>query len=268
MAQAVFDTLETWIVEAERRKPYMTIREEAGQYIREEINEEMIARNKDFLIKIKSFLETYAELLPAVKVLDVPAGQVKMYEEALGVSAASVFVASELKLPLYMDDVGLSQLAAGPEWEVHGVSSLAVLFKMKSCGVLSAYDHCLALKRLILANYIVVSINAQQLLWMCQSEGNKATSAMKHILRRSMQGPEWEESSALQVAAEFSYRMWKEVRELDDRFQLLDLVTEALISGRDPERTKTLFKSALSKSFAHLPNALPLMYEHLDARSL
>jgi tetratricopeptide (TPR) repeat protein len=266
VAQAVLDKLETWIVEAERRSPYMTIREEGGQYFREEITEEMIARSKDFLNKIRSFVETNAELRPAVKALDTPAEQLKMYEEALGVSAASVFVASELKLPLYVDDVGLSQLASGPEWEVQGTSTLAILWKMKSRGLMSAYDHCLALKRLILANYIVVSVNALQLLWICQSEGKKATLAMKHILRRSMQGPEWEEASALQVAAEFSYRMWKEVREIDDRFQLLELITEALVTGREPERIKTLFKSALSKSFVHLPNALPLIYERLDSR--
>jgi tetratricopeptide (TPR) repeat protein len=265
VAQAVLDKLETWIVEAERRSPYMTIREESGQYLREEISEEMIARSKDFLNRIKLFVETYAELLPAVKALDTPPEQLKMYEEALGASAASVFVASEVNLPLYMDDVGLSQLAAGPEWEVLGVSTLAILWKMKSRGLLSAYAYCLALKRLILANYIVVSVNAQQLLWMCQSEGKKATLPMKHILHRSMQGPDWEEASALQVAAEFSYRMWLEVREPDDRFQLLDLVIKALLSGREPERIKTLFKSALSKSFLHLPDALPSICGHLDA---
>jgi tetratricopeptide (TPR) repeat protein len=265
VAQAVLDKLEAWIVEAERRSPYMTIREESGQYIREEISEEMIASSKDFLSKIKSFVEGHAEPLPAVKALDIPTEQLETYEEALGVSAASVFVASELNLPLYMDDLGLSQFAAGPEWRVQGVSTLAVLWKMKSRGLLSAYDHCLALKRLILANYIVVNVNSQQLFWICQSEGKKATLSMKHILKRSLQGPEWEEASALLVAAEFSHRMWLEVRELDDRFQLFDLIIEAVVSGREPERVKTLFKSALSKSFVHLPSALPLIYGRLDA---
>ncbi len=95
----------------------------------------MITRRRDFLGRIKSFVERHVETLPALKALDIPSEQLDRYEEALGVSAASVFVASELKLPLYMDDVGLSQFAASPEWQVQGFSTLAVLAKMKSRGL-------------------------------------------------------------------------------------------------------------------------------------
>jgi len=182
------------------------------------------------------------------------------------VSAASLFVASELKLPLYMDDVGLSQFAASPEWQVQGVSTLAVLAKMKSRGLLSAIEHCEALKSLILANYVVVPVNSQQLWWMCQGEGKKATPRMKRILRLMLQGPEWEEGSVLQVAAEFIHRMWLEVRmQQEEKLQLLDFVNEALISGRDTAQVKTLLKAKLSKSFVYLPSVLPLVHARIDA---
>lgn len=265
VAQVVLDKLEKWLNEAERRSPYMTIRPERGQYIREDITEEMIARSKDFLSRIKRFVESNAELVAAVKALDIPSDQLETYEEALGVSAASVFVASELKLPLYMDDVGLTQFAASPDWQVQGVSTIAVLAKMKGRGLLSAFDHCMALKTLILGNYIVVHVNTQQLWWMCQSEGWKATSRMKRILRLTLQGPEWEERAAVEVAAQFTHRMWLEVRELYDRLELVDSVVEAVVSGREEMRVKGLLKSQLSKTFTHLPSALPLIYSRIDA---
>jgi tetratricopeptide (TPR) repeat protein/predicted nucleic acid-binding protein len=265
VAQPVLDKLEEWVAEAQGRSPYMTIWEEQGQYIRQEITEEMIERSRGFLIRIGSFLERYAELLPALKALDIPSEQLDQYEEALGISASSVFVASELELPLYTDDVGLSQFAASAEWQVTGVSTLAVLAKMKSGGLLSAFDHGEALKALGLANYIVVHLTSKQLWWMCYGEGKKATRRMERILTLTLHGPEWEESSALKVAAEFTYRMWLEVSELGDRFQLLDFVIGALISGREAGRVKTLLKLELSRTFVHLPSALPLVFAHIDA---
>ncbi|MBA3321402.1 MAG: hypothetical protein H0T45_08120, partial [Pyrinomonadaceae bacterium] len=125
--------------------------------------------------------------------------------------------------------------------------------------------HCEALKTLILANYVVVPVTSQHLWWMCQSEGKKATLRMKRILRLMLQGPEWEEGSVLQVAAEFTHRMWLEVREQEEKLQLLDFVTEALISGRDAARVKTLLKAKLSKIFVYLQRALPLIHARIDA---
>lgn len=264
-AQAVFDKLEQWLADLERQPPHMTLREEEGQYIRQEITEEIIARRRDFLGKIKSFLEGHAELVPALKALDMPSEELERYGDALGVSAASLYVASELSLPLYMDDVGLGQLASTPEWQVQSVSTLATLAKMKSRGLLSALEHCDALKALILANYVVVPASSQQLWWMCRSEGMKATPGMKRILSLMLRGPEWEEGSVLQVAAEFTYQMWLEVREREDKFQLLDSVIEALISGRDCGRIKSLLKDALPGPFVRLQSALPPIRARIDA---
>ncbi len=127
-----------------------------------------------------------------------------------------------------------------------------------------AYDHCEALKALILANYIVVHVTPHQLWWMCYSEGKKATPRMGRILRLTLQGPEWEEASAVRVAAQFTHRMWLEVREQVDKTRLVDFVTEAVTSGREVARVKILLKSELSKTFTYLPSALPLIYTRID----
>jgi hypothetical protein len=210
-------------------------------------------------------VEQQTEMRPALKTLDMPTKQLDRYEEMLGVSAASLFLASELNLPLYLDDVGLSQLAASSEWQVQGVSTLTVLTKMKSRGLMSAIEHCEALKTLVLANCIVVPVNTEQLVWMCESEGKKATQRMKRILLRTMQGPEWEETSAVRVAAQFMYKMWLGVVDVKDKLDLLDAVIEALISGRDAARVRTRFKSELSRTFVYLKRALVPIYAHIDA---
>jgi hypothetical protein len=100
---------------------------------------------------------------------------------------------------------------------------------------------------------------------MCYGEGKKATPRMKRILRLSLQGPEWEEGTALQVAAHFTYRMWLEVNGEEEKLQLLDLVIEAIIAGRDAARVKSLLKAELTKTFVYLERALPLIHARVDA---
>ena len=265
VAKPVLDKLEEWLTEVDRQSPHMVVWKEQEQYVRDEITAEDISRTRDFLGKIKSFVLAHAETVPALKALDIPSEQLNQYEAVLGMSATSIFVANELHVPLYMDDVGLSQIAAGPDWQVQGVSTLAVLIKMKSRGLISAREHCQALKTLILANYVVVHVTSPQLWWMCESEGRQATLQMKRILRLSLQGPEWEEGSASQVAAQFTYRMWLEVQDPDQKLQLLDFVIEALFSGREAARVKSLFKSELSRTFLYLQRALITIYARIDA---
>jgi len=87
---------------------------------------------------------------------------------------------------------------------------------------------------------------------------------MKRILTLMLQGPQWEEQSALKVAAEFTYMAWLEVSEQEEKVRLVDFVTEALISGRDAVRVKTLFKDELSTRFIYLRRALPLIHARID----
>lgn len=260
IAKVVFDKLNKWIAELKSQTPYMMIGAKQGQYFQQDISEEMIAHRRGFLNKIKSFTEQYAEVLPAVKVLDVPSEQLEQHGKFLGMSAASLFVASEEKVPLYADDVGLNQIAISQEWQVQCVSTPDVLSRMKSRGLLSAIEHCAALKTLILANYHVISVNSQQLWWMCRSEGTKATPSMERILKLMLQGPEWEDESVLRVAAEFTYLIWLEVHQQDEKLRLVDCVVGALVSGRDDAQTRTRFKVALEKRFVYFPRALPLIY--------
>lgn len=265
VAKVVFDKLNKWVAELESQTPYMTVRANQGQYFWQDITEEMITRRQNFLGEIKSFIEQHAEVLPAIKILDVPSEQLEQYEEVLGASAASLFVASHTKLPLYADDLGLNQFAAIPEWQVQGVSTPAVLARMKSRGLLSAIKHCDALKTLILANYHIISVNSQQLFWMCRSEGMKATPSMKRILKLMLQGPEWEDESILRVAADFTYRMWLESLEQDDKLRLVGCVVGALVSGRNDAKIRTRFKEVLEERFVYLLRALPLIYERVDS---
>jgi hypothetical protein len=58
--------------------------------------------------------------------------------------------------------------------------------------------------------------------------------------------------------------MQLEIRELEEKLQLLDFVTAGLVSGRDSEHIKTLLKGALSKTFTYLPSVLSIIYARID----
>jgi hypothetical protein len=86
---------------------------------------------------------------------------------------------------------------------------------------------------------------------------------MERILKLTLQGPEWEVESVLRVAAEFTYQVWLEVQQQDEKLRLFDCVVGALVLGRDDAQTRTQFKEVLEKIFINLPQVLPLINERV-----
>jgi predicted nucleic acid-binding protein len=265
VARQTFDKLEAWLAELERQSPYMTMWKERDQYFRTEITKETIGRRREFLGQIRSFLVSHADVVPAVKALDVPDEQMQEYEELLGESACgSLFVASELKLPLHVDDMGLSLIASDQRWQVQGVSTPLLLMRMKSRGLISAAGYYAALKRLLLGNYSFMPVTSEALWWMCVDEGRKATTAMRRILLATI-GPDCVEELALVVGVDLIRRVWLEVRDPEEKIKLVDLVIYALSAGRDTTRITSRLKEMLPGAFRYLPRALPRVFERIDA---
>jgi hypothetical protein len=65
-----------------------------------------------------------------------------------------------------------------------------------------------------------------------------------------LQGPESELNSASRLAADFIHRTWLEVSDETDRFQLIDLVTNSLLTGRDREHAMSLLRAAIKTRFS------------------
>lgn len=230
-------------------------------------SEEMIAGRREFLGKIKSFVEQHTIVLPAVKALDVPGSQLEEYYEVLGESAsASLFVASEMKLPLFLDDMVLNQIATDQRWQVQGVTTQLVLLRMKSRGLISLAEYYAALKKLILGNYAYILIDSHALWWMCRNEDMKATTGMQRILQRTL-GPECVPAAALRVGAEFIYRVWLEVGDKQEKLQLIDYVLDTLKSGKEAAQVKEPLKEMLTAIFRFLPAALPQVFERIDTHN-
>jgi hypothetical protein len=55
------------------------------------------------------------------------------------------------------------------------------------------------------------------------------------------------------------------VLDSDEKLRLLDLVVEALVSGREAALIKMLLKSELSKTFIYLKRALIPIYARIEA---
>lgn len=265
VARRVLDDVDGWLAELEHAAPHMTMWKERDQYFRQDVSEEMLARRRMFLGNVKQFIEAHAEVRPASRVLDMPADELAGFEEVIGEGAtATLLVASELELPLYVDDMGLSQIAADHMWRIQGIPTQLVLIRMQSRGLISAVQYYSALKRLLLANYAFILVNPNALWWMCRDEGMKATPVMGHILRVTL-GPECVQGPALKISAEFIYRVWLEVRDQSEKLQLIDLVVKALVTGRDNEHVKSSLKAILPVFFRYLPNAIREVLARIDS---
>jgi tetratricopeptide (TPR) repeat protein len=264
VASPVLKTVERWLAEAEGQKPHMTVWKERDQHYRQDITEEVITRRRVFLGEIKSFLEQHAEAVPAVKELDTPSEQLEQYKEALGeMATASLFVASDLGLPLHVDDMALNLIASDQRWRVQGVPTQVVLLRFKSRGLISEAEYYAALKRLILGNYAHVWITSAALWWMCVDEGKKATEAMRLILRATL-GPESVPEPAFAIGSQLIHRVWMEVGDREEKLKLVDLVVEVLALGRDGAAVGAALKEILPKLFRYLPSALPHLLKRVD----
>jgi tetratricopeptide (TPR) repeat protein len=261
----VIDKLNEWLMpQVGESKPTMMVWKDERGYMREDITSEMLESRRRFLEDIREFINNHADVVPVNKALDLPREHIDQYEEVFGaVSASSIFVANELNIPLYTDDLGLS-VVADHEWGVTGCSTQPVLLRMKNRGLFSAVRYWEALRTLILGNYSYISVTGDALWWMCERYQKKATDEIRRILKQTLQGPECDPRSALLVGARLIYRVWLEVSEMGDKVSLIDLVTDAIITARDRSQMKSELKTMVARVFGPYQSPLPMIFTRID----
>jgi tetratricopeptide (TPR) repeat protein len=262
----VIDELNDWLApQVGEGKPTMMVWRDERGYMREDVTEEMLENRRRFLEYIREFINKSATVVPVNKALDLPKEQVDQCETVFGIaSMSSLFVAHELKLPLYTDDLGLSLRAGQQEWGVTGCSTPSVLLRMKNRGLFSAVRYWGALRTLILGNYFFISVNGDALMWMWEQSQKKTTDEIGRILKQTLQGPDCEPGSALQVGAQVIYKVWLDISEMDDKVSLIDLVTDAIITGRNQSQMKPALKAMVARAFGPYPSPLPTIFTRID----
>jgi tetratricopeptide (TPR) repeat protein/predicted nucleic acid-binding protein len=265
VSRPVIDELNEWLTpQIGESKPAMMVWKDERGYVREDITREMLESRRRFLEDIREFINNKASVVPVNKALDLSREQIDQYEEVLGaISTSSILVAHELNIPLYTDDLGLS-MVANHEWGVTCCSTQAILLRMKNRGLFSAVRYWEALRTLILGNYFYISVTGDALWWMCEQNQKKATAEIQHILKQTLQGPDCDLRSALPVGAQFIYRVWMDVFAMDDKLSLIDLVTGAIVTGRDRSQAKSALKAMVARRFGPYQSPLPMVFTRID----
>jgi len=265
VAQATVDELNEWIIKHQgREKPSNIIWKEGDRFAYQEVTEEMYARRLQFLEGIRDFIKASAEVAPAGAALDISPEQFQRLEEVLGKGAiASILVAQERGVPLYVDDLGLRQVAAS-DWRVEGVWTQTILQRMRRRGLISAVEYYEALRVMIITNYFFVSVDFAALWWMLGYYGKRSTPEVKRILS-VLGGPDCDEESAQMIGAELVHRIWLEVPEESEKFKLIDDIVGSLARGRDIERVKSILAAAVHAKFSYYRRPLPLILARIEA---
>lgn len=266
IAQAVLDEVnEQLSKERLSGKESSTIWKEGDHYAYQEISEAARARRQSFLEALRSFIETYTEVVPAMSTLDIPKKEYKDVESLLGEGAiASILVAKEREALLYADDFGLRQMA-NQDWQVCGVWTQTVLESIRNRGLISLAEYYNALRKLILASYNFVRVDVRGLLWILRHNEMKASVEMRRILA-ILSGPHCDEMSAVVVGAEFTFLMWLQVPIYEEKIKLLDYILDSVLTGRIGAQVVPMFKAALRAQFAIYPKPLPTIFGRIEMR--
>lgn len=267
ITQSVNGTLKEWQSNFDKTVPFSTVWEDTGRNFHRQLTSEEIENRREFINDIVSFVEQHAEVLPAAKVLTIPSEKLDEYHDAFGASFTSVLLANEHQLPLYLDDFQLGRIGESLGWEINEVSVQAILLKFKNLGLISQIEYWAALKALIVANYVYLSIDSNALWWMCRDEGKQETPAIQKILMTTL-GPWCSEEAAVGVSAEFIRRVCLEVSDKGEKLKLINLTLNAVLLSRDREEMRDKLQNVLATVLKYSPELKNLVYQQMEARPI
>jgi predicted nucleic acid-binding protein len=264
ISQALVDEIaETLARDFSFPHPAMTVWKEDETYFRNEITPDNYARDRQSIERIRAFLQTQCTVVPVRTVLDVGKIKLEQMQDLLGKEAiAAILVAKERNVPFYSDDLGLRDIAKH-EWQVSGFWTQTLLLDLRAKGLLSEDEYYNAVKKLLLAKYRFVSIDGAGLFWVLNEAGFTVTPAVRRVFE-SLHGPECSDESAVIVLSDVLKRLWLQSILYEQKLLLLDLVLNAITSGRDATSAIARLKIALKSQFALIPLVLRPIVQYID----
>lgn len=242
--------------------PSTVMGKEEGRYVYEDISEETIAKGKAFLDGIRDFLRGRCEIVPATEILVVGKERFEGLSQLIGREAASsALVAKEGSVPFVADDHRLRLLAA-TEWQVEGAWTQDLLWEMRNSKVMTDEQYRDAVLKLIMSNFLFVSVNSEDVMHQLRADGMTATPRVSFVLERVL-GPDCSEESAVSVGADLMRAVWLETGLYEHKLMLLDLILNALTSQRPVDRVLARFDAAVRIRFTLLLPALQTIQENM-----
>jgi predicted nucleic acid-binding protein len=211
VAQSTIDILTQEIAQKSGlgSKGFMTVWKEGGQYFRQEVTEEDIQKQITFLQKIKDWIATNCTVAPMTEILKLPKEQRERLYETIGACFVdTMMIAKERSCPLYSDDHGTRAIAQN-DFAVKGFWTQVLAIIAVEKGLITLDDLEKINVSLCEMHYRHTTISGKTLLYAAKSVGWINNGAFAKVLA-GITGLSIELGSAMGVAVEFFYQLWKE----------------------------------------------------------
>ena len=263
VAQSTLDALQRIIYEREgmwSRREGMTIGKERDQYVRTDIDPEVVRRDIEHLKAFLNWIRENCDVLPCTAALQINRFLKRKLDEGFQPFFTDTFLlASEPGYLLLSDDERLRSYAAtnlntdaGTDFHIEGVWTQVVLEHCVERGFLDKAEFKKMTLQLVCAHYYHTEFDAAVLIEAAkQSQWNLAEPY--NSLVQALGGESMGLSQALDIAVDFLFELWT-ARVLHNRSEFLTLsLLEGLTSGRETGSVLGLLADRIREKCRFLP---------------
>ena len=256
IAQATLDLITHTIAERKhmQQNGFMTIGKEGDQFVRQEISAEVVKNSIEYLETLLQWFEANCDVLPCNAALKIVRSEKQKLDELIGEAFIdTVLIASEPGRLLFSDDERLRGFAKH-EYGVDGVWTQVLLMHCLDSNLLERKIYNELIVRLAASYYHHTSIDADILIEAAR-QSKWAPSGPYTTVLQVLSGTASDEPSALNVAANFLYELWKQPILSQQRDYLILALLDAVTSGRNRRGVISKIAKLVKGRFLLLPLA-------------
>ena len=234
IAQTTIDLLRQTLDDRKgiQSKGFMTIGKEGDSFTRQEISAEDVNRQIKILESILNWTANNCEIIPCTTALNMNRTQKQHLEKLLGTMFIdTVLIANETESLLYSDDERLRNFAKS-EFNVNGVWTQVVLMHCLNAGTIERTIYNDAVIKLVCSYYYHTSIDSAIMVEAARKSKWVPTQPYITVLQ-ILNGRNSDEFSALAVASNFLYELWKQSILAQQRNYLLYSLLDAIVTDRN-----------------------------------
>ena len=228
--------------------------EESGQFINVEVSEEDIKQDLEKLEHILEWIKHNCDVLPCNAALSMNREDKRHLNEMLSTCFIdTILIANEPGNALFSDDERLRSYAK-TEYDVDGVWTQLVLMYCLGHGFLEKAKYDKITVKLASAYYFHTSVDADTLIEAAKQAEWKADYPFTTVVQ-ILNGRTSDVDSALRVAVDFLYQLWRQSILPVQRDNLTSELMGSIIDGRNRINTLNLFGQYVQIRFVILPLA-------------
>ncbi|MGB7290549.1 MAG: tetratricopeptide repeat protein [Thermodesulfobacteriota bacterium] len=232
----------------------MTIVKEGAQFLKKEISAGDVKRNIDYLESIMNWIESNCEVLPCKTALSIKRTWKQELDKTLGQSFIdTILIAGEAGNILYSDDERLRSFAKG-ELNIEGLWTQIILMDCLNKNIVEKAKYNEIVIKLACSHYYHTSIDADVLIEAAR-QAKWAPSEPYTTVLQILSGKKSDELSALIVATDFLFELWRQPILAQQRDYLILSLLDVIVTGRNGRRILDGLILNIKKRFFVLPLA-------------